>query len=113
LAAQTVLFESYRDADASTADQNALWLAEHLPPNFGCDGRRSHQPVASAPGQWPIDGPARRQNVVAHISGARLFDKGRGSGIRLDAALTTRTVHKPMRARTERTRLDDSRLKEK
>src|SRR3984893_2305122 len=28
-------------------------------PNFGCDGPRSHRPVASAPGQSPIDGPTR------------------------------------------------------
>jgi hypothetical protein len=61
----------HRDADPSTADQNALWLGKHLL-NFGCDGRRSHPPVDSAGGQSPIDGPARRQNVVAqpYIHGA-------------------------------------------
>jgi hypothetical protein len=46
LAAQTVLFESYRDADPSTADQNALWLVEQLPSSFGCEGE-------GRIGQWP------------------------------------------------------------
>jgi hypothetical protein len=38
-------------------------VARRTPPlNFRSDGRRSHRPVASPPGQSPIDGPARQQN---------------------------------------------------